>query len=996
MQQRMFLARFLFEPTATRRSGRLIASATTSEKDDLKLQPEKRRSPGGKSNLKTRTEEDRSLCMTVERTLSANTGSSSATKSISSRINVRCAQRLLAARRNDSNILTTYVFHWSVMRNLVALGVFSILSVVVFYCAGTDIVKTLSPQGCRMSWMSPSYVLQSAFDRKWTPLAKRYSLWLYREVGWESTELHGSPVLFIPGNAGSSHQVRSIASSAARQYFSAPYQVSTEFQHASYKPLDFFALEFNEDLSAFHGPTLDAETAYAHAAIAYILSLYPPSTTITVLGHSMGGVVATSLLPDPNISALITMSTPHRLPPARLDRRVDAIYTHNQAALANDSTPILSLCGGATDLMVPSESCILTGGGTTNGREPYRRTVFTSALEGSWTGVGHREMVWCHQVRWRIARAALELAAMSSVSPTERGVAMDKWLRDGHTTPPVPSGDGEADEVLDLEKQTMEVKTLPTSQQLTLRSPRGSHIHLMPIPPSSSSASVRREKFVLYLSRGSIPPISPRTPLPLRASIFFCPFQSDSKCSPLAPTALKLIPEPVRGTPFPVPDEGADESEGVVVFEADVHVPPGVEQAYVAVQLSGGDGRGWIVAGFADGEKRFSDIGMLGQLFLTASVSLPRNVLLTEISFPNLLSSSLLVYRLTPVLSHRETCSDAIFPPLLQHSSRPAETHYYPLSSFSPHARPILLHTHASGPFLPSSFQGFNLTIYSSNDDRCTVDEVKITVDWWGTLGRWAGRYAQAAVAWGAGVAAIAIWWAWGVSEKGRPLPPVLDVLAHITSYILPRFLLLSFVVSLFPLPGKYWLGNRGEPTFAMIAPLLLAIVTGLVCVSWTMIGGLAWLVGQVSRRFKRSREDLSISARKNALLSMGIVLLVTLLFIPWQVAFLCAWIYHFYTCALRTFPSTSSTSFPDPAIPLRNCTSTSLNSGSASRAPSPPQIPSGPSTKSYAPLDLQNHNLLLLLFMTWLLPLAAPVLAVWPRGLWLWNGQVPGARYSD
>jgi glycosylphosphatidylinositol deacylase len=36
-----------------------------------------------------------------------------------------------------------------------------------------------------MSWMSPSYILQDKFDQSWTPLAKRYSLWLYREVGWE-------------------------------------------------------------------------------------------------------------------------------------------------------------------------------------------------------------------------------------------------------------------------------------------------------------------------------------------------------------------------------------------------------------------------------------------------------------------------------------------------------------------------------------------------------------------------------------------------------------------------------------------------------------------------------------------------------------------------------------------------------------------------------------------------------------------------------------------
>ena len=86
------------------------------------------------------------------------------------------------------------------MRSLFFLGAFSLLGVLTFYRAGLDIVKTLSPQGCRMSWMSPSYVLQPNFDRSWSPLAGRYSLWLYREVGWESNEVGFSyyfPVLIF-------------------------------------------------------------------------------------------------------------------------------------------------------------------------------------------------------------------------------------------------------------------------------------------------------------------------------------------------------------------------------------------------------------------------------------------------------------------------------------------------------------------------------------------------------------------------------------------------------------------------------------------------------------------------------------------------------------------------------------------------------------------------------------------------------------------------------
>ena len=73
-------------------------------------------------------------------------------------------------------------------RLLTALTFFSLVSLALLYYAGLDTYHSLSPQGCRMSWMWPSYVLQTKFDHTWTPLAQRYSLWLYREGNLESNE----------------------------------------------------------------------------------------------------------------------------------------------------------------------------------------------------------------------------------------------------------------------------------------------------------------------------------------------------------------------------------------------------------------------------------------------------------------------------------------------------------------------------------------------------------------------------------------------------------------------------------------------------------------------------------------------------------------------------------------------------------------------------------------------------------------------------------------
>lgn len=360
-------------------------------------------------------------------------------------------------------------------------------------------------------------------------------------------------------------------------------------------------MEFNEDLSAFHGPTLDSQIAYTSAAIEYVLSRYPPNTQIIVMGHSMGGVVGTALLPSKNIKVLITMSTPHTLPPARFDARIEEIYNRNRKALREDETPILSICGGATDMMIPSESCILPGDTTEVG--VYRRSVFTSALEGAWTGVGHREMVWCHQVRWRVARAALELGGTQTVE--ERARVLDQWLRDGSLLPP------NGDSVRDLSLEEGEYETLSGDLQLVLNRPLGKRTYLLPIPSAQNEGS--SQTFVVYVSQGSVLGVSPHHALNLRVSVHVCVEHSTDAsvlCNSLAPASLKLLPTPIPGKPFPVPDEGTDESEGIVFFEAEL--PHGVE-SWVGVTVdAGNDGRGWVVGGFGQTHNVKSELSFWG------------------------------------------------------------------------------------------------------------------------------------------------------------------------------------------------------------------------------------------------------------------------------------------------------------------------------------------------------------------------------------------------
>ncbi|KAI0275434.1 PGAP1-like protein-domain-containing protein [Gloeopeniophorella convolvens] len=836
----------------------------------------------------------------------------------------------------------------------------SILVVVFFislfgliYRATFDSASSLSPQGCRMSYMSPSYIVQSAFDTSWTPLATRYSLLLYREVGWEDNEPRGVPVLFIPGNAGSSHQIRSIASSAARQYYASPHSVSPDFASRVLKPLDFFAVEYNEDLSAFHGPTLDAETAYASSAISYILSLYPSGTSIIVMAHSMGGIVATSLLPSPDISAVITMSTPHTLPPARFDRRIAAIYNENRAALSNDSTPILSLCGGATDLMVPSESCILP---EPEDNEFYRRTIFSSALEGCWTGVGHQVMVWCHQVRWRVARAALELGA--TLSPEARGTTLDRWLRDGRSLPRFVEDPSRS--VLGKSGYTVQ-----PPGPLVLREFRKSKaIQLMPVPEKASPV-----KFVAYVSQGSVLSMAPHHASSLSASFFLCtsplddPYSSSSppSCEPLHPASMKLIPNPVPDKPFPIPHEGIDESEGVVLFEAMLPEHDQREYRWVAIWLSNREEKGWIIGGFIKDEPIVSDFNVHAMLYHDVSVPINPDDLISEVQLPRLHSNALLVYRVSVAYANSRSCQNSLLPPLLLHTSH-SESHFHPLTQ----SRPLLLHTHTAAPFIPSSHaRGINLTLYTSPD--CGVESLLIRVDWWGTLGRIGARYWTAIPGWGVGIVAWTLFAALGAYERGEPMPSVTESLSRFASQTIPWLMAATFALSLLPLPPDFILGNQGDFFFSPLAPHILVLVTVLVIISWWVLCIIMWPIGKLGRILARRKDDSGIS--KNTILSMLFIFLLVAVIVPWQVAFLCCWIIHLVTCATYTPPEAAPPTYAAPRTP------------SPTRKPAiryPPRVRSPPPHVPATPHDARH----VLLLMTWLLPLVAPVLAVWVRTL--------------
>lgn len=103
----------------------------------------------------------------------------------------------------------------------------------------------------------------------------------------DAHEFVGSPVLFIVGNADSYRQVRSLGSVAYRM-------------GDKQRQLDFFSIDFNEELSALFGGVLEPQAEFVAHAIRAIRALYKTEQSVILVGNSIGGLL--SRMRDANIS----------------------------------------------------------------------------------------------------------------------------------------------------------------------------------------------------------------------------------------------------------------------------------------------------------------------------------------------------------------------------------------------------------------------------------------------------------------------------------------------------------------------------------------------------------------------------------------------------------------------------------------------------------------------------------------------------------------------
>ncbi|KAI9807690.1 MAG: GPI inositol deacylase [Sarcosagium campestre] len=717
-----------------------------------------------------------------------------------------------------------------------------------------------------MSRMAPAFAKLSDFDTEHTRFASKYSTYLYREAGVdEDTKVKGVPVLFIPGNAGSYRQVRPIAAEAA-YYFRDVVQHDKNALEAGASNVDFFTVDFNEDITAFHGQTLLDQAEYLNEAVAYILSMYhdhrrssrnpdlPDPSSVILVGHSMGGIVARTMLTMPNyqsnsINTIITMSAPHTRPPVSFDSDIVATYkqindywrdAYSQQWANNNPlwhVTLISIAGGGLDTIVPSDYASLSS----LVPETHGFTVFTSSIPDVWTGMDHLSILWCDQFRKVLARSIFAVIDVNRPSQTkpraERMRIFKKWY--------LPGLEGTAEKILPQKEPTTLLtlednsnSIIAQGKRLTLRHfgrSKKPTAHLLPVPPPHKNPSGMQftlmtdqkldeagETGKLEVMFCSVFPLQAGQSATLFSMNMDLSGDSSGStrlaCKNAAvdathlPASTRTSRQPFDGSaPFSYLQydlEDIAEHQFVAIVDKAVHPTPG-----------------WVVAEFSDvAESGIQTNLSLGRL-LTSGLHLilpSRRPMMTDVKIPAL-HSSLLAYSLEV---GKQACGDEeqLFTPFVrQYLVEPHE------SKFFVNVKRADVNLHGIAPFMPPSLKGYSapegLSLQLFADPTCgTSIDITLKVDVRGSLGKLFMRYRTVLAAFPVLVVALVLRKQFGVYDETGVFMSFTEALDLCLSRSFPASLLIlslfsmSFAraSSLPPRPGSSgffsWGGNGTEP----------------------------------------------------------------------------------------------------------------------------------------------------------------------------------------
>ena len=599
-------------------------------------------------------------------------------------------------------------------------------------------------------------------------------------------QVKGVPVLFIPGNAGSYKQVRPIAAEAAT-YFHDILQHDPAVLNSGARSLDFFTVDFNEEFTAFHGQAILDQAEYLNEAVSYILSLYhdprssqrdpdlPDPTSVIILGHSMGGIVARTMLVMPNyqsnsINTIITMAAPHARPPVSFDAAIVNIYekinnywrqAYSQKWANNNPlwhVTLISIAGGGLDTMIPSDYTSLES----LVPETHGFTVYTAAIPSVWTGIDHQAILWCDSFRKVVVKALYDVVDVNRATQTkpraDRMRVFKKWFLTGmesFSEKTLPQK--EPTTLLTLEDNSNSI--IAQGETFTLRKfgqSRKPRAHLMPIPPQGTPGGRRftllsDQKLddagengnleVLFCSVFPLHPGQSATLFSMNMDLSADSSGSTRLACKNAASDLISLPASTRISKQPFYLDGEEEIRPFSYLQYDLEDIQ--DHQFVAIVDKAVDPTpGWVVAEFSDNiqSHRIRHLSLRRLLAFGMKIKLPpARPMVMEVKIPAI-HSSLLAYNLE---MGNQACGDdtQLFTPFLrQYLSAPYESKYFV------NVKQANINLHGIAPFIPpplkakSAEDGMSLQIWTDPTCNSTI-EVSLKVDVLGSFGKLFMRY---------------------------------------------------------------------------------------------------------------------------------------------------------------------------------------------------------------------------------------------------------------
>lgn len=528
------------------------------------------------------------------------------------------------------------------------------------------------------------------------------------------------------------------------------------------------------------------QAEYLNEAVAYILSLYhdprrsqrdpdlPDPTSVIILGHSMGGIVARTMLVMPNyqsnsINTIITMSAPHARPPVSFDAEIVRTYkkindhwreAYSQKWANNNPlwhVTLISIAGGGLDSVVPSDYASLES----LVPDTHGFTVFTSSVPNVWTSMDHQAILWCDQFRKVVVRSLYDVIDVNRPAQTkpraDRMRVFKKWYLTGmESVAEKTLSQKEPTTLLTLEDNT---KFFAQGERLTIRrfgESRKTRAHLLPIPPLETPGSKRftlltdqsldkpGESGKLEVLFCSVFPLHPGQ----SATLFSMNMDLSGDSSGSTRLACKnaasdVIPLPAsnRLTKYPFYQDQQDPIKPFSYLQYDLEDIQ--EHQFVAIVDKAVDTTpGWVIAEFSDHiqSHRVRTLGLRRLLAFGMKINLPADrPMVNEVKIPSL-HSSLLAYKLD---MGNHICGDEseLFTPLLrQYISDPYESKYFV------NVKQANINLHGVSPYMPPALtkksvqDGLSLQFWT--DPTCNSSlQISLKVDVAGSMGKLYMRY---------------------------------------------------------------------------------------------------------------------------------------------------------------------------------------------------------------------------------------------------------------